>query len=80
RQYSIPGKEGARVSKLYTLLARGHHDVKLSPADLHRITLWLDCNSNFFGAYQESDRQARGEMVPPLLGLPPWMDFSTLVR
>ncbi|MCX6901422.1 MAG: hypothetical protein NT105_22310 [Verrucomicrobia bacterium] len=80
RQYSIPGKEGARVSKLYMLLAGGHHDVKLSPADLHRITLWLDCNSNFFGAYQEADRQARGEMVPPLLGLPPWMDFATLVR
>ena len=28
--------------------------VKLSPEDLHRITLWLDCNSEFFGGYENT--------------------------
>ena len=63
--HSIPGQTGARVSKLYQLLRAGHHDVKLSPEDLHRITLWLDCNSNFYGAYLATAQQAHGQAVPP---------------
>ena len=62
-----PGKFGARASKLYQMLKRGHHDVKLSKADLHRITLWLDSNSDFFGAYENTLAQARGEVVRPAL-------------
>jgi cytochrome c553 len=65
RQYSLPGQQGARVSRLYGLLARGHYDVNLSPENLRRITLWLDCNSNFFGAYHDPEQQA---------------DFSNLAR
>lgn len=80
RQYSIPGQDGARVSKLYQLLAKGHHDVKLPPADLHRLTLWLDCNSNFFGAYHDIDVQAKGEIVRPRFGIPPWTSFDKLAR
>lgn len=80
RQYSLPGEEGARVSKLYALLARGHYDVKLSPEELRRITLWLDCNSTFFAAYHDPELQARGEVVLPVHGLPKWTDFSLIVR
>ena len=80
RQYSIPGQDGARVSKLYQLLQRGHHDVKLTPDELRRITLWLDCNSNFFGAYHDTAAQARGALVPPKTGLPRWTSFEQLAR
>ena len=69
RQYSIPGQEGARVSRLYQLLAKGHYDLELSPDELRRITLWLDCNSNFYAAYSDAAKQARGEAVMPKWGL-----------
>jgi len=65
--YSIPGKVGARASRLFKMLERGHHDLKLADDDLRRITLWLDCNSNFYGAYRDTGRQARGEVVVPVL-------------
>ena len=39
--------------------------MKLSGEDFHRITLWLDCNSDFFGAYEDTKAQAGGEMVRP---------------
>ncbi len=80
KQYSLPGQVGALASRLYPLLAKGHHDVKLTPAEMRRITLWLDCNSNFFGAYTDADKQARGEVVRPRWGLPQWTDFAKLVR
>lgn len=80
RSYSLPGEEGARVSKLYNILAGGHHDVKLTDEEMHRITLWLDCNSTVFGAYYDSAKQARGEVVKPLLGLPRHIPFEALVR
>jgi hypothetical protein len=64
---TIPGKFGARASKLVQLLDKGHYDVKLSPEEFHRITLWLDCNSDFFGAYEDTESQARGEVVKPTL-------------
>ena len=64
---TIPGKFGARASKLYQMLAAGHHDLKLPPDDLRRITLWLDCNSDFFGCYNDIEVQARGEIVNPSL-------------
>jgi hypothetical protein len=69
RQYSIPGQDGARVSRLYQQLAQGHHDLKLSPEEWRRLTLWLDCNSNFYAAYSEPEKQARGEVVKPRWGL-----------
>ncbi len=64
---TYPGKFGALASKLYGMLAKGHHDVKLSPEELHRITLWLDCNSDFYGTYENIQAQARGESVRPVL-------------
>ncbi|MEI7901978.1 MAG: hypothetical protein WCK89_17130, partial [bacterium] len=80
RQYSIPGQDGARASALYQMLAKGHKDVKLTPEELRRVTLWLDCNSNFYAAYSSPAQQARGEVVRPRWGIPPWADFEKLVR
>jgi len=47
---TIAGRFGARASLLLALLDKGHHGVKLPPDDLRRITLWMDCNSDFLGA------------------------------
>jgi hypothetical protein len=64
---TVPGKFGARGSKLYQMLAKGHHEVKLTPEGMHRITLWLDCNSDFFGAFENTKDQADGKVVKPKL-------------
>ena len=79
-QISIPGSIGARASLLYPMLARGHHEVKLSPQELRRVTLWLDCNSNFYGAYERTEEQAKGRIVRPVWGVPAWTDFEKLAR
>ncbi len=74
---TTPGKFGARASRLLPLIQglpymspttkklKKHAAVKLSQSDFHRITLWLDCNSNFYGAYEKMQEQIRGEMVMP---------------
>jgi len=66
---SIAGKIGAKASKLLKHLTgpKGHHDLKLTPEELYRFTLWIDCNTNFYGAYRETAKQARGEKVMPLI-------------
>ena len=64
---SIAGKFGARAAPLLKYLDNRHYGVKLPPEDFHRITLWLDCNSEFLGAYEKADAQARGELVRPTL-------------
>jgi hypothetical protein len=60
---SIAGQFGARAAPLMKYLTDAHHGVKLSPEDFHRITLWLDCNSEFLGAYENAPAQAKGEPV-----------------
>ncbi len=68
---TTPGKFGARASKLYPLLTTGSHKdrVKLSPEELHRLTLWLDSCSVFYGVYEKEggEAQLRGEVVQPTL-------------
>jgi len=64
---TIPGQFGARASKLYQMLAKGHNKLKLPPEDMHRITLWLDANSDFFGSYENLEAQAKGEVVKPTM-------------
>jgi hypothetical protein len=64
---SVPGRVGARTSKLFKLLEKGHYDVELSDEQVHRITLWLDCGAPFFGAYERTQEQAQGKMVLPLV-------------
>jgi hypothetical protein len=66
---TTPGQFGARASKLYTMLKEGHHDVKLSREDMHRITVWLDSCSLFYGVYEPEGgiAQLRGEIANPTL-------------
>ena len=79
-QISTPGKEGARASKLYQLLMAKHYGVTLRGEELRRITLWLDCNSNFYGAYHDLEAQARGALIKPRLGTPAGQPFELLAR
>jgi len=64
---TIPGKFGARASGLLKYMDERHYGVRLSKEDFHRLTLWLDCNSEFLGAYENPAAQARGEVVHPSL-------------
>jgi len=70
---TLPGQCGARVAALYTggyltgQSTRCPGNVKLSDDELHRITLWLDLNSNELGAYHDVPAQKRGELVRPTL-------------
>ncbi len=66
---TTPGKFGARASKLYALLAEGHHDVELTDEELHRISVWLDSCSIFYGVYEKEGGQAQlaGRIVQPTL-------------
>lgn len=64
---TIPGKFGARASALLEFTGPAHYGVKLSEEDLHRLVLWLDCNSEFYGSYENTVAQARGEIVLPTL-------------
>ena len=65
--YSIPGQVGAMASTLRPFLEEAHYGVKLTDAERYRITLWLDCNSVFYGAYHDAEKQARGELIRPWL-------------
>ncbi len=62
---SVIGDVGARASKLIRILDAGHYDVRLSQEDRKRLVLWLDANSNFYGAYHDLESQARGGKVMP---------------
>jgi hypothetical protein len=66
---TTPGEFGARASKLYELLIKSHYDVKLPPEALHRLTVWLDSCSMFYGVYEKEggEAQLRGEVVRPRL-------------
>jgi len=66
---TTPGEFGARGSKLYAMLVKGHNNVKLPPEDLHRIAVWLDSCSLFYGVYEPEggEAQLRGEIVRPTL-------------
>jgi len=64
---TYPGKFGAQASRLFAVLSKGHHDLRLPEDALRRITLWLDCNSDFYGTYENIPAQLRGEVVWPVL-------------
>jgi hypothetical protein len=68
---TIPGKFGAIVSSLITHLEPSHNKVDLTDAEKRRIILWLDCNSNEFGAYTKTTEQKNGQLVWPELDCDP---------
>lgn len=65
--HSEPGKIGARGSKLYQVLKRGHHGVKLSPTEMRRIVLFLDSHGSYISHDYKPLEQCRGEVVEPVL-------------
>ncbi|MHC4628832.1 MAG: hypothetical protein ACYTDV_17780, partial [Planctomycetota bacterium] len=64
---TIAGEFGARASGLLEFMDGRHYGVKLSDEDFHRLTLWLDCNSEFYGSYENTVAQANGHIVLPTL-------------
>ena len=64
---TYPGKFGALASKLYNTLEKGHGNVKLTAEEMHRLALWLDCNSDFYGTYENIEAQRKGETIHPIL-------------
>jgi hypothetical protein len=40
-------------------------DIVLRRKELRRIETWLDCNINYYGAYRDTEKQSRGEVVMP---------------
>jgi hypothetical protein len=66
---STPGQFGARASNLYAHLQKGHHDVKLTPQEMRRLTLWLDSASVFYGVYEPEGQklELRGQAARPTL-------------
>jgi hypothetical protein len=66
---TTPGQFGARAAKLLPLLEKGHYDVKLSDEEFHRLTLWLDCSSMFYGVYEKEGglAQLKGAIAQPTL-------------
>ena len=64
---TIAGKFGAKASPLMEYLNDHHYDVRISDEDRHRIILWLDCNSEFYGSYENTIAQSKGQIVYPTL-------------
>jgi hypothetical protein len=62
-----PGQFGARASSLLSYLDTRHYGVTLPDDDWRRVTLWLDSNSEFYGSYENTAAQARGDRVTPTL-------------
>ena len=74
---TTPGKFGAMASPMLTYLDKSHFGVELSADQRRRITLWLDCNGNEFGAYIKLDEQRRGEIVWPGIDCDPLNPLGT---
>ena len=74
---TTPGKFGAHASGLMLALRTKpqHKDIKLTPDELRRITLWLDLNSNEIG-WIGNDRsviqaQKEGKAIWPPIDVDP---------
>ena len=65
--YTEPGKFGAYASPLYALLAKGHHDVKLTDEEMRRLVLFMESNGSFLGHDHDARSQADGWVIYPVL-------------
>ncbi|MDR2761028.1 MAG: hypothetical protein LBB88_00320, partial [Planctomycetaceae bacterium] len=65
--FTRPGVFGSLNSKLWTILEKGHHDVKLTPEERERFQIWMDNNADFYGIYDYDglEKQRCGEIVQP---------------
>ena len=65
---SIPGRFGAKASKLFkNVLDKDHYKLSLTPEERRRLILWIDGNANFYGTYENTADQMKGKHVTPTL-------------
>ena len=62
---SLPGRFGARGSRLMRLILDGHGGVSLDPGDIERLATWMDANVLFYGTFDPADqrRQQQGQRI-----------------
>lgn len=60
------GRFGAMESRMGKILMSTHQN-RITPEELHRATLWLDCNSLELGAFHDATAQKEGKIVWPIL-------------
>ena len=65
--YTAPCTTGARASRLYAILKKGHHDVKLTPEEWERLLVFMGSNAQYMGHDYKIDAQRDGKEVPPPL-------------
>ena len=69
---SIPGRVGAAACRLGQALLAPENKAKVPEADRRRLTLWLDANSLYYGAFYDFEAQRRGKrIVWPILDVDP---------
>ncbi|HEY3319818.1 MAG TPA: LamG-like jellyroll fold domain-containing protein [Planctomycetota bacterium] len=68
---SIPGRVGARNSRMGRSLLDQWHKDKVPQEDYLRVVIWLDCNSLRLGAFNDEKDQVAGKLVWPLLDVDP---------
>lgn len=68
---TIPGRFGARASKIGQKLMAEPHLSTVPEAERHQVIQWLDCNSLRLGAYVRESAQLNGELVWPALDVDP---------
>jgi hypothetical protein len=68
---SIAGRFGAIESGLAKIMLKKHHREALTMAEINRVTLYIDSNSNELGAYYDEVAQRAGKVVWPLVDMDP---------
>ncbi|HOX37160.1 MAG TPA: hypothetical protein PL033_04155 [Candidatus Brocadiia bacterium] len=68
---TIPGRFGARNSRMGQAMLKKPHTDNVSPEERRRIILWLDANSPRLGAFRDEDAQIRGEIIWPEMDVDP---------
>ncbi|MBO7655276.1 MAG: hypothetical protein J6U40_10175, partial [Kiritimatiellae bacterium] len=69
---SIPGRVGAASCALGKALLGERHRERVPESERRRVTLWLDANSLFYGAFYDFEKQNAGkEIVWPILDVDP---------
>ncbi len=68
---SIAGRFGAIKTGLAKIMLKKHHREALTMAEINRITLYIDANSNELGAYYDEAGQRAGKIVWPLVDMDP---------
>jgi hypothetical protein len=68
---TIPGRFGARASRIGQALFTEAHKAAVPAEERHKIVVWLDSNSLRLGAFERESDQMRGELVWPELDVDP---------